>query len=467
MDIYDFFFDRGPTAPATFDPARYYAGARRDAITQGLMSTGLGMLEAGGPQPRPVGVGQAISRGGLLGQNSYNQGIGSALRGTMAQAQLSQNQQQMKQQKAYDDYLAGLKSQAMQPSPGERPGPTPMAAGRDNQISQMLPMLEALGPQAGVSALMSQMNRAPIAAAPGTTLLDPRTYKPLYSSPEKPPEGFARTPEGGLSLIPGYAQGKGEIAAQTEPLMKVLNPDGTVKYTPRTKAVGQTAPDEAMIVMGPDGKPIFMKGGSAALQGMKSGLGTSAQSEVEKQLIDMTAQNVQVKRILAQAKPEFQQIGTRAGAGWAAIREKAGMNLDPADRQLLGDFTKYKAESGQYFADRLKAMSGGAVTPQEASRQETYLPNPGTGVFDGDAPTEFMAKAKRMEEFMTQATARLAYVSKRGMSIKDVPLDQMPKIIRERGDELAKQFQAQGIKDDAVRSAVRQRLAAEFGLVSE
>jgi hypothetical protein len=219
--------------------------------------------------------------------------------------------------------------------------------------------------------------------------------------------------------------------------------------------------------MGPDGKPLFMRGGSQAIQAMQSGLTKAGQDKVQDQLIDMTAQMSQVNRIKGSFKPEFQQIGTRAGLSWDAIRDKAGMNLNAQERQGVAEFAKYKAEAGQYFADRLKAMSGAAVTEQEMKRQEAYLPNPGSGVFDGDSPTQFAAKVERMQDFMQKATARLHYVSKKGMNISQVPLEDMPKVIRERGNELAKSLEGKGLSEEAKRDAVRRQLATEFGLVSE
>jgi hypothetical protein len=451
---------------------------RDQALAAGLAQLSAGLLQGGAPSYQPGGFGRGLGQG-LAGFTPAMQGyMRNAYTADLLKQSAADQQRKAQAQQQYENLLAGIPTPeatgAAMAQPGVRPGPTPQAArsltGADplagvNPLTRSL--LGTMDVSQGAPAMIGMMNKSPIAAAPGTTLLDPRTYKPIYTSPEKPPEGFQRGPDGSLSLVPGYAEGKGQIASLTEPLQKVMNPDGTVNYVPRSQAIGKTAPDEAMVVMGPDGKPLFMRGGSQAIQAMQSGLTKAGQDKVQDQLIDMTAQMSQVNRIKGSFKPEFQQIGTRAGLSWDAIRDKAGMNLNAQERQGVAEFAKYKAEAGQYFADRLKAMSGAAVTEQEMKRQEAYLPNPGSGVFDGDSPTQFSAKVERMQDFMQKATARLHYVSKKGMNISQVPLEDMPKIIRDRGNELAKSIEGRGLDDAAVKDAVRRQLAKEFGLVSE
>jgi hypothetical protein len=427
---------------------------RQQAAYQGLLQMAAGLMQGGAPSTNP-GAGMQGLGAGLGGfSQGYQGGINSRVQQAMVGQQLAEAERKRKQQETQASAIQGMFT----------PPPVQMAmAGND---------------RAGPTMAAAAKAQAPIAQMfPGQDVNALREYATAF------PEQFSKTvgerltakPSDGYTLGPDQVRfdANGKVIARgpekkDEQLVKVLGADGTVKYVPRAEAVGKAAPEEASIVFGPDGKPIYARGGAQSVKGLASGLTNSSQGEVEKQLVDMTAQNVQVNRIAAQFRPEFQQIGTRAGLAWSAFKDKSNlMRLGSDERQALADFTKYRAEAGQYFADRLKAMSGGAVTPQEGERQEVYLPKPGTGVFDGDSPTEFQAKTKRMQEFMTNATARLHYVSKKGLGIRDVPLDEMPKIIRERGNELAKAFTAQKLEGDALKSAVRQQLAREFGLVSD
>lgn len=248
-------------------------------------------------------------------------------------------------------------------------------------------------------------------------------------------------------------------------LVKVMGPDGKVTYQPREQAIGHAAPDEAMIVMGPDGKPIFARGGGQSVSQLSGALTQKSQGEVEKDLLDMTAQSQQVNRISGAYKPEYQQLGTRWSNMAAAAKDKLGFKPDEQTAAGLRDFTNYRAEAAQFFTDRLKAMAGAAVTESEGKRQEAYLPTPGTGLFDGDSPEQFKSKLDRMQDFFNNATARLHYVQRNGLTIKDVPIDKMPDVIRDRGATLAREMTNRGLQGDELKAAVRSQLAREFGLL--
>lgn len=257
-------------------------------------------------------------------------------------------------------------------------------------------------------------------------------------------------------------------------LTQIVDPKDPTRsiWVPRHQAIGQESMGAHGMVMmpnprDPNGPPILMQGNAKMLGNLPGMLTQGAQTKVQEDALSMTAQNAQMQDILHRLDPAFQTFATKGAQWWNTTKEKLGANLKPEEKAKLQEFTQYRAAAGQYFADRLKAMSGSAVTAQEMTRQEAYLPNPGDSVFNGDSPTEFKSKAERMATFMTNATARLHYIQTKGLSIKDVPLDDMPRVIRERGAALAKDFEAQGIKGDALKVAVKQRLANDFGLVSD
>lgn len=439
-------------------------GDREQAGLAGLAALAQGLISGGAPSLQPGGLGRGLAEGfggfgkayqgaaqGMMAQRSM------AMQQQMTQAQLAEAQRKQEAQKRLASAMSGVNA-PVQVADASQQGAVGMA-GRMNMGQQGAQSYQrALASPDAQSALMELYGPAGVSALR------------QMNAPPKLPEGFEPDGQGGLKPIKGGPADPayiGNKAGLTEPLQKVLNPDGTVKYVRRSQAEGATAPDEAMIVMGPDGKPLFMRGGSQAMQGMVSGLGQKAQNEVQEQLLNTTAQLAQVNRISERFKPEFQQIGTRAGMAWSAIKDKGGMTLDPQDRKALGEFTQYRAEAANFYADRLKAMSGAAVTEHEMKRQSAYLPNPGTGVFDGDSPTELAAKNGRMREFFQNVTARLHYVSKSGMSVKDVPLEKMPSVIRDRGNELEAGFKKRGLEGDDLKNAVRRQLAGEFGLVNE
>lgn len=149
-----------------------------------------------------------------------------------------------------------------------------------------------------------------------------------------------------------------------------------------------------------------------------------------------------------------------------AVLDKAGQ-LTPEDQAKLADYTQFKASAAELLSNVVKERAGTAMTPQEAERILAWIPNPGTGMFDGDSPTQFKAKLDRYMEDMRKVQIRLYYMRTQG--ITDIsqapPLDSMPDIVQKRGIEIEQQFKAQGLEGDALRNAVRQTLATEFGMV--
>ena len=122
-----------------------------------------------------------------------------------------------------------------------------------------------------------------------------------------------------------------------------------------------------------------------------------------------------MENITNRYKPSYQQIGTRAGMSWDAMRDKINPeSLSSLEQQELSDYTAYRAESGQLFSNVLKELSGVAVNPTEFKRAEAYLPNPGTGIFDGDSPTQLFSKVERLRDFTDKALAKYSYIKSNG-----------------------------------------------------
>ena len=84
------------------------------------------------------------------------------------------------------------------------------------------------------------------------------------------------------------------------------------------------------------------------------------------------------------------------------------------------------------------------------------MPVVGTGIFDGDGPTEYLAKSKAVLRDLQLADARLAWATTRGTSFRDFTLDSIPAIMDAREEELRKQAIPQEQIDNI--------LIREFGL---
>lgn len=240
------------------------------------------------------------------------------------------------------------------------------------------------------------------------------------------------------------------------------SPSGTRLRRP-DDAVGQPGkPGSGMrLTTNADGTVELVQGPGAGIGG---GLGRAAQTTVQTKILNAGDTLAAVSALKARAKPEYQTIGTRWGNLTTAWKEKGGLGVDPKDQAALDDFSEYRATGAQLFSQTLKDLSGLAITEAEMKRAEGWIPNTGTGLFDGDSPTQFKSKSDRFEDFTKKALAKYQYINKHGLDVDAVDVDAMPKIMQRRGDDIAKKYESQGLKGPALTNAVKGTLAEEFGL---
>ena len=212
----------------------------------------------------------------------------------------------------------------------------------------------------------------------------------------------------------------------------------------------------------------FAKKGSAVNVTVNSGAPTGpTRNKVQEKILNSTSTRARLEEINQRFKPEFLEIGSKAGSSWSAIKEKAGVGLEPNEQAKLQEFSQFRSAATELFNTTLKELSGTALSPGETERLTKQLPVVGTGVFDGDSPTEFKAKAQRFTESVNKAIMKNHYINTRGFSVDDVDIDQMPGIMNRRGAELEQEIKAQfpNQEPEAIKGMVKQQLANEFGLV--
>lgn len=196
--------------------------------------------------------------------------------------------------------------------------------------------------------------------------------------------------------------------------------------------------------------------------------GKPAQNKVDEGLLDAGMRMQQLTAIERQFRPEFQEIGAKWDAIKLSARDKSGlMPLDVGEKQRLTQFSQFKRNAIDAMNQYIKSVTGAAMTNAEAERILRGLPNTGTGLFDGDSPTEFKAKLDDTMRQVRMAEARLVYIKRNGLNLGDVELDRMPTLMNQRGAEIEGLVRKSNPKmpDDAMKKLVRRNLAQEFGLV--
>ena len=194
-------------------------------------------------------------------------------------------------------------------------------------------------------------------------------------------------------------------------------------------------------------------------------LGKTAEGKVDEGLLDTSAALMRLSSIRKEYRPEWSQFGTQAGMKWNQIAEKyLGAKINPADKDKFAQYTKWRKNSLENVNLTIKQLTGSAMGEAEANRIIGTLPSP------DDSPSEFQAKLDSAEEQTKMALARFTYIKRnKGMSIEQISLDSVPKLINDRGAALEAETKRKfpSMKPDEVARVVRRNLAQEFGLIAD
>jgi hypothetical protein len=327
----------------------------------------------------------------------------------------------------------------------------------------------AAGPQSNVRAPFNAFAAGPAGAQP------------------MPGNALARDP----SVQPGPTLARAGMAprnaladgAMLNPALQFVSDDsGPQSLPPSPAAPAQAQPD---LVDTPLGKMTKLRA-----QRLGLGLSLAGKGDAGKLLVDAASSNALDKAASTQNDKEelaatgqlatlnniknafdakYLNIPNRISLWGKALQEKLG-TLNADDQKDLAGYTQFRQASWHNLNRILKDLSGTAVTQNEMDRQLLDQPNPGQGFGDGDSPTEFATKLRGEMAFAHSAIARSRWLRTKGFTGKPwesgVSIDDMPAIIKERGDELYQQLQQANPKADPtqLQQSVQKNLKKEFGI---
>jgi hypothetical protein len=191
-------------------------------------------------------------------------------------------------------------------------------------------------------------------------------------------------------------------------------------------------------------------------------LSKGTKGELEKTILSTGDANTRLNSIQASNRPEYQTPKFKGTQEWSTLKDKF-TTLSPEEKNTLTNFSKYKQNTTQNLNQTIKDLTGAAMGIQEAERITSTLPNAGTGIFDGDSPTQFQAKLDNSIQQTKYALARKNYSLLKGLKWENIKLDDVPNIVNQRGKEIEKQYKLDP-KDPATQKTVERQLAAEFGI---
>lgn len=419
--------------------------ARDDAQAQALYGLA-GRLFQGG------NTGASIAQGLQQGQQLYKQAMQGQLQEQMTMAQLQELQRKKKEEAlAKALFMQGYKP-AQAAVPGQEVygedimgqqvgegvvGAKPAQAARFD-LAGVAPQLMALG-GTGQAYLKNALDLQKAMGGETSTLAEGAKLiriNPFTNQQEVVAEGAPKR-EPVPSDIQGYnlakSQGFNGSFVDYQTALKKAGAGSTVVYPP-----GALVPDK----------------------------GTA--KDVQQALLQTSARLSLYNQIDSQFKPEYLQPTFRAGQSWSAVKEKAGSNLSPQDKQVLADFSQFKQNSVNNLSQTIKDLTGASMGVEEAKRIEAGMPSVGSGLFDGDSPTEFKSKLDNVTKQLRNVEARNAYVLRNGLSFKDVSLDSVPSLINKRASELAKEYKVDLKKASPTQlSAIKRQLSVEFGITAD
>ena len=195
-------------------------------------------------------------------------------------------------------------------------------------------------------------------------------------------------------------------------------------------------------------------------------LGKEGANAVDKAILNTGDRLTRLNRIETSYDPKFLETKFRSAQEFRALGEKLGLNkLTPEQKQQLSNYTQFTQDSIRELNAYIVEVTGAAMgTGEEADRIKKGMPNVGSGLLDGDSPTQFASKLSNTLKDLRTMEARLQYIKANGLKIVDVPLDRMPEIMRQREQALITSL-GLDVRNPQDKAVLKSRLATEFGLM--
>ena len=112
----------------------------------------------------------------------------------------------------------------------------------------------------------------------------------------------------------------------------------------------------------------------------------STKGQLEKKLIQSRESLDRMDQIVSEFKPEYLTIGDKIETSLLGWQEKAGMTLDPSQKEALAARATFFQKTYDSVNRTIRDMTGAQMNEHEAGRLMKGMPN------QDDSPTEFMAK---------------------------------------------------------------------------
>jgi hypothetical protein len=489
---------------------------RQQAQQQALQNTALALLQAGAPSRTPGNEALAIAQGLAGGQQAYRQTMQEGLKDKLQEMQIMDYQRKQKEaenEKARMRLAQGMLPYAMQEQVVNQ-GTYGRGLPVGDAVAEQLAQENAMFGPAGMRSLEESANypvqdtRMAQAAMPAETAFVPNQAilgRLQQILPFKDFENVMQGIERRQKLTqPDYLTSGQTILQKTATGLKPVFKSQDFKIVDNAiYAVDENAPNGLRLAVDRSGKFTGDFGnlsklmyGTDSPQNLtpeqsskllaeakgykKSGaggdiinfppgavpVGKEGQNKLDALALTTGDRLAQLNRIEESFNPAYLETRFKGTQALRALGEKSGLSkLTPAQQQELTAFTQFQQDSVRSLNAYINEVTGAAIGQgEEADRIKAGMPNPGSGLFDGDSPTQFNAKLKNTLRDLRTVEARVQYIKANGLKLVDVPLNKMPDIMRKRETELIKSL-ALDVSKPEDKAILRNRLASEFGLM--
>jgi hypothetical protein len=205
------------------------------------------------------------------------------------------------------------------------------------------------------------------------------------------------------------------------------------------------------------------------------GMGKEGVNHIDKAIVDRATDLGELDTIKSNFRPEYLGLEGQAkafGLGWQDWLSSGKMA--PENKQFLEGYSRFATTTTERLNNRIKALSGSAVSGAEEKRM--YAANPSVS----DGPTVYQSKLNQQIELQKMAIARLNWIkrefkgtdqqiaelAKTGRIEGVSSLDGMKDIVRQRGMQIEQQLRQAnpGADKTLLERETTKRVKQEFGI---
>lgn len=164
-------------------------------------------------------------------------------------------------------------------------------------------------------------------------------------------------------------------------------------------------------------------------------------------------------------RPEYLTLPEQAVQGGVAMAERLGIPLNPDMKAGLEEYTAFARNTTHQMNEYLHNMSGAAITPQEATRLQSEMPNM------GDSPSQFQSKMQAVMKEARSKVARYSYALQHGINFQTaedlgraLSMRQFETAITNEANEEMQKRITSGMPEDQAKAEALAMMKQRYGL---